>query len=73
MVLQRTESEVRRVESEAKRFIKQCEIVKEILKLVEEKGLTLGEVEKLPDALRKAIQENNERFEKEKPFVVYKD
>lgn len=48
-------------------------LVEEIMEKMEELGLDQGEAERFPRLLETYIEQNNERFIKEKPFVVYKD
>lgn len=49
----------------------QREMIKTIMKMMAEKGFTVGEAEELPEALSEELKRNSERFEKEKPFAIY--
>lgn len=54
-------------------FRKRAEYAEEILKEMEQRGFDQGEAEMFPQLLETMIKQNNERFIKEKPFVVFKD
>lgn len=45
----------------------------DIMAEMERRKMTLEEAEALPEVLAQRIRKNNERFEKSKPFVVFKN
>ncbi|EXG84445.1 hypothetical protein K413DRAFT_1186 [Clostridium sp. ASBs410] len=52
--------------------LRQTEVIKKTMELMEEYHLTIGEAESFPDALKEALHKNSEQFEKSKPFTIYK-
>lgn len=52
--------------------MKAIQFVEKNMKLMEEDGLTQGEVERVLKMLPEEVQKNNERLRKSKPFTVLK-
>ena len=48
------------------------ELVEETMVEMEKRKFTTEEAEEFPEQLKRAIKRNSERFEKEKPFAIYK-
>lgn len=52
---------------------RQLKMIREVMKSMEEQGITVREAEDFPRAFAEELKKNSERFEKEKPFAVYKN
>lgn len=51
----------------------QLKMIKEVMKTMEEQGITIREAEDFPRAFAEELKKNSERFEKERPFAVYRN
>ncbi len=47
--------------------------VEEVMLQMETRGFDIEDAEEIPNILAEKIKENNERFEKEKPFVIFRN
>lgn len=52
---------------------KQVALVKLVMERMEKEGFDKEDAETFPEVLATKIKENNERFEKEKPFAIFRD
>lgn len=52
---------------------RQLKMIREVMKSMEEQGITVREAEDFPRAFAEELKKNSERFEKEKTFAVYKN
>ena len=55
------------------KFKERMELVYRIMEEMERCGFDQGEAEIFPRLLEETIRQNNERFLKEKPFVIFRD
>ena len=53
--------------------MKKDDFAKEIMERMEELEFDVEDAETFPAFLEQKIKKNNERFEKEKPFAIYRD
>lgn len=51
---------------------RRLKLAEEVMQEMEKRGFSQGEAEIFPKLLDSIIKQNNERFIKEKPFVVFK-
>lgn len=51
---------------------RQLKMIRELMKSMEEQGVTVREAEDFPRAFAEELKKNSERFEKERPFAVYR-
>lgn len=51
---------------------RQLKVINAVMQLMVEEAFSVGEAEELPEALSEELRRNSERFEKEKPFAIYK-
>lgn len=52
---------------------KQVALAKTVMEQMEKEGFDVEEAETFPLLLEEKIKKNNERFEKEKPFAIFRD
>jgi hypothetical protein len=52
---------------------RQLKMIREVMKSMEEQGVTVREAEDFPRAFAEELKKNSERFEKERPFAVYRN
>ena len=52
---------------------KQVVLAKQVMESMERENFDKEDAETFPEVLAAKIKENNERFEKEKPFVIFRD
>jgi len=57
--------------SKIKSEVKKRVFAKEVMQMMQEREFDIEDAETFPSVLAEEIKKNNERFEKEKPFVIY--
>ena len=63
-----TEKQMKEIEEEKTKK----QLIKDVMLEMEKRRFTTGEAEEFPNKLAEALKKNSERFEKEKPFAIYK-
>ena len=60
----------KRTRLEREQILDDC--VKAMLEEMEKRHLTEGDAKEIPERLKRALEINSERFNKEKPFTVFR-